>query len=726
MSEFSYPMHLGQGDSSFDPRNRTRALSSRPDTRLGLDPDRTHRRPRRGRGRASGRILDVGRLPGERLDAAVVFRERLHPRDLKGQFRETPDLPSMASITNGARVGDLKEGSIIKTKAGKRFRVGGQQKWVTVHPVDKDGKVSGKHTVLPPDTSVTVEKTGLDRSKDGKRFEVGERVRHVDDPEIAEGEVVDMDKDASGMTRYKVFWYDSKSEVWAEWPFLMSEDEYKKDLKKSQVKVTKTRPPLRKPGSQVGWEKNIKDVEYGAIVSTAKGATFRVGVTKNYVTVYPCNKAGEVVGRHTVLAPHVKVTIEKDGEPGWLPPQVPVTSIKDKKLKARAPPSDITIHTSPGGDKSYRFHFPDKTTDTHVIKSDRYGAGNSFMRSAIAYQRKDGTYGVYWTQMIPGSPGHKDKIKELEKEHGADAVMAHDMPHATSSRIHRVQEEWPAGSIKALMGDTLLVDEPDSVGVERFLGDLELVPKRIAKRLKDRGVKVHIGNRRVPDLDDMAHLRNIQPRGYRPGLTWQDSGGCYSPSQRFATAGDPYVSGSASTVLHELGHAVGHVMHVDNERELLKHQQRLYPKLASYYQQGGPGGHAGAQELWAESFAEYLLHGEKEIARKYDQPYADWMTATIKNLNREPALREKQLDSMKTWDFKFEDPQAWRDAVDASPNHDPKSSEQWKQALIAEYFFNATSKGSGKSDLTQDELALIDRLTGNVWNMYGGTGHAAS
>lgn len=67
-------------------------------------------------------------------------------------------------------IGQLPEGTIVKTKAGKRFKIakhgkesvsktGKVSKNTTVYPVDDKGEVSGKHTILPQDHVVTVDAT---------------------------------------------------------------------------------------------------------------------------------------------------------------------------------------------------------------------------------------------------------------------------------------------------------------------------------------------------------------------------------------------------------------------------------------------------------------------------------------------------------------------------------------------------------------------------------------
>lgn len=53
-------------------------------------------------------------------------------------------------------ISDLTPGQYVQTAKGKRFKIAKHGKWSTVYPVDDKGEISGKHTVLPPGTPVTV------------------------------------------------------------------------------------------------------------------------------------------------------------------------------------------------------------------------------------------------------------------------------------------------------------------------------------------------------------------------------------------------------------------------------------------------------------------------------------------------------------------------------------------------------------------------------------------
>lgn len=64
-----------------------------------------------------------------------------------------------AAVVPGSQhqIGDLDVGTYVKhPKSGKRFKVTKHGNWTTVYPVDENGTVKGKHTVLPKDTVVEV------------------------------------------------------------------------------------------------------------------------------------------------------------------------------------------------------------------------------------------------------------------------------------------------------------------------------------------------------------------------------------------------------------------------------------------------------------------------------------------------------------------------------------------------------------------------------------------
>ena len=143
--------------------------------------------------------------------------------------------------------------------------------------------------------------------------------------------------------------------------------------------------------------------------------------------------------------------------------------------------------------------------------------------------------------------------------------------------------------------------------------DLAKLPDDILKRLARKKVHVWMGDTSVPGLDEMGWIRNVQPRGWTPGKTWDQVYGAYSPEKRYVLLGTGE-GGSTSVALHETGHAIeGQLFRVADRRELVKWQKTFYNNLRPYYQQGGAGGLAGAEELWAESVAVYFKSGEASL-----------------------------------------------------------------------------------------------------------------
>lgn len=73
----------------------------------------------------------------------------------------------VARVEGGKPVGsvqatqDVDPGTVVMNpKNGKRFKVAKHGKWTTVHPVDAQGNITGKHTVLPPGQAVTIASVG--------------------------------------------------------------------------------------------------------------------------------------------------------------------------------------------------------------------------------------------------------------------------------------------------------------------------------------------------------------------------------------------------------------------------------------------------------------------------------------------------------------------------------------------------------------------------------------
>jgi hypothetical protein len=147
------------------------------------------------------------------------------------------------------------------------------------------------------------------------------------------------------------------------------------------------------------------------------------------------------------------------------------------------------------------------------------------------------------------------------------------------------------------------------------------VTSSIMPRIPFEGI--FIGTARLPDLDKLSHLRDAQPRGWRPGETWNEVGGAGGTTKAVISVSGR--SGSNSTSLHEFGHVIGGRTLIDSSPELGAHHRRLYRDLRPYHQQGGPGGAAGSQEFFAESVGDFHLLTKAEFVLNYDLGYYEWL-----------------------------------------------------------------------------------------------------
>lgn len=170
----------------------------------------------------------------------------------------------------------------------------------------------------------------------------------------------------------------------------------------------------------------------------------------------------------------------------------------------------------------------------------------------------------------------------------------------------------------AVYGDLLDIADRDD-GTGQHLLDLEDIPPEFHNAFRDHAAErdgggVYVGaTRAVPALDDLGHLRGVQPRGWPPGSTWDQVPGAYSPGTRVvAIGGGGHGHGSDSLVRHEMGHgvddAIGEQLGGGGGRASARRDfTDLHDAYVQepgvhnpYYVQPPPG---GRQEMWAEAFS---------------------------------------------------------------------------------------------------------------------------
>ena len=218
--------------------------------------------------------------------------------------------------------------------------------------------------------------------------------------------------------------------------------------------------------------------------------------------------------------------------------------------------------------------------------------------------------------------------QEAKRQRDAHLAAAQDRIRK-AHQAHMAMQTGLKGA-KAALGPLLDIRDEGTAVVKKHLADLALAPAGLHQRLKDAGLAgVFVGAVPYPELDDNQRLRGVRPRGWPEGSTWQDVAAGYDPERRMAAVWSAEPTGSASEMLHEYGHAVGHLLEYYDDPRLIAAHRRLYGELLTFYRQGGPGGAAGRSELLAEGFAIYLKKGRQGCVQEYDEGFAAFLDDII-------------------------------------------------------------------------------------------------
>lgn len=205
------------------------------------------------------------------------------------------------------------------------------------------------------------------------------------------------------------------------------------------------------------------------------------------------------------------------------------------------------------------------------------------------------------------------------------------IPHTREYRLKKEQQveiEKRIIEVENLLGSSLEVTERDSATVKKYLEDLGLMPDKLLILLKNRGLKVRIGDKDAVGLMGAESFGDDTPLGWGDKSDFHGIGGAYITRLQTVVAGTGE-SGSSSTILHEYGHGVGDLLAVEFSDDVINTHKRLYPKLEPYFQQGGPGGNDGTSELVAESLANYFKKTKEEFIAQYDEEWYSSMEKII-------------------------------------------------------------------------------------------------
>lgn len=193
-------------------------------------------------------------------------------------------------------------------------------------------------------------------------------------------------------------------------------------------------------------------------------------------------------------------------------------------------------------------------------------------------------------------------------------------------------EQAPLSSGLSNLPSSVIV-ESDGAVAQLHIAHYRMIPDVLRTAVEAEGVKVYISNdKTLPGIDDQGKMAGVQPRGWPKGMTWDIVPGAYSVRDRYVIAGSG-AHGSSSVLLHEYGHAIGHVLNYDNDVRLIAAHTANHKYLEPYFQQGGAGGFAGRGEMLAEAFAETIVNRNLAVLR-FGQDTVDFIENVVMKLGK--------------------------------------------------------------------------------------------
>jgi hypothetical protein len=178
----------------------------------------------------------------------------------------------------------------------------------------------------------------------------------------------------------------------------------------------------------------------------------------------------------------------------------------------------------------------------------------------------------------------------------------------------------------ALLGDLLDVrinsetSDVDRSIVAVHLADIAMLPHSLVSRVRAAGLAgVIVGPGRVTDLLDFPHAID-QARLLR-------SPGVYDRTRAVIVMGTigraPH---TAHNLLHEFGHAAGHLLGLNDHPALIAHHSNpeVWMRLPVFFRGIRPGDETGRSELLAEAVRERILVGTS-MSRRYGQAFVRWL-----------------------------------------------------------------------------------------------------
>jgi hypothetical protein len=221
-----------------------------------------------------------------------------------------------------------------------------------------------------------------------------------------------------------------------------------------------------------------------------------------------------------------------------------------------------------------------------------------------------------------GSGGKSEKAEPKESEQPATpeqrAARTPEERAAVAARrkeyrAARRQKAQPAGGGAARPAPPPVeLASPVSGDYKNYLAAaVAKFPDKVRQALKDDGVKIRVG---ASLTDIRPDLKGVQPRGWPPGMTWDNVDGLHDPNDRsiccseFRTLNNnAKVPSRRAAIYHETGHAFDDAMGSTDKTECKDAYNADTAKLTAYGRERLTyflqKGSAGRRECFAEVFA---------------------------------------------------------------------------------------------------------------------------
>lgn len=184
---------------------------------------------------------------------------------------------------------------------------------------------------------------------------------------------------------------------------------------------------------------------------------------------------------------------------------------------------------------------------------------------------------------------------------------------------------------RSLLGEMLVVRNYYDASVHErqiidvHLDDITRLPMHLVERLIGAGLRnVILGAGPPTEPFDFSYLGDSAP--LKTGAV------VYERVQRvivMGTLGDDALR--AHDMLHEFGHAAGHLLELNDHPMLIEHHRDLHVwmRLPTYYRGIRPGDERGRREFLAEAVRDRIPLGDASASRRYGRTFMQWLNSEL-------------------------------------------------------------------------------------------------